>query len=119
VARIDDASHPELVNVSGGNDVGYRYWDSAYGIDATSNVVTFAPSSAHARHYPAFFIGQWSSSTWSAWLGSELLCSSADRIGPRAIAAAFNGYSLIIVFLDVIPTTATLAERTFTVRDTL
>ena len=118
-ARIDDARNPELVNVSGGSDPGYRYWDAAYEIDASSNLVTFAPSAARQRFYPAFYVGNWSSPTWSVWLGAERLCSSADRIGPRATAVDFNQYALMIVFLDVIPTSATLAERTFTVRDTL
>jgi hypothetical protein len=118
-ARIDDARNPELVNVSGGNDAGYRYWDAAYEIDATSNLVTFAPSAARTRFYPAFYLANWSSPTWSVWLGAERLCSSADRIGPRATAVDFNQYALLIVFLDVIPTSATLVERTFTVRDTL
>lgn len=117
--RVDDARNPELVNVSGGLDVGYRYFEAAYGIDAASNVVSFAPSSARTRYYPAFYLSNWTSSTWSVWLGTERLCSSVDRIGPRATAVSYNDYVLVIVLLDVIPTTASLAERTFTVRDTL
>ncbi|MBI4954713.1 MAG: hypothetical protein HY908_22015, partial [Myxococcales bacterium] len=119
-ARVADVRGQAVTNLSGVTDLGVRYHDGTYGLDVVGSPssVTFAPTNAHPRHYPAFYIGNWQSPTWSVWLGGQKLCSSSAYVGARAIACYMGSYALVIVYLDVIPQSATLAERTFTVQTT-
>ena len=116
--RVNDARNPGLVAVTGANYTGYDFRYLTYDLDVAGSTVTFAPSNVYDRHYPAFYLQNWGSATWSVWLGTERLCSSADPLGARANAVYYNGFSLVITYLDVIPKSASLADRTFTVRST-
>jgi hypothetical protein len=117
--RADDALGPGLEVVPGGSAVGDGYDESvaAYVVDASSSDVDVRLSADRIRHRPAFEIRNYGASTWSIRLDGTLLASSNQPSGPSA--HTFHDTSadtLVLIYLDDIPTSASETARTFEIR---
>lgn len=116
VGQVMDALNPGLDIISGATTVsnGYVGSTAAYRLSATQPEVTFALTSEHQRHRPAFVIESWDHPKWSLWRGTELLCTWNVPLGPK-VAARHDLESATLFFVHDanLPTGVTQSERTF------
>ncbi|MBW2465222.1 MAG: hypothetical protein JRH11_26470 [Deltaproteobacteria bacterium] len=117
--RADDALGPGLEVVQGGSAVGDGYDESiaAYVVDASGGDLDVRLTADRIRHRPAFEIRNYSASTWSIRLDGTLLAASDQPSGPSAHTFhETNAGTLVLVYLNDIPTAAGDAARTFEIR---
>lgn len=115
-ARAADVMSPSLV-VSGGSPIGSGYdaGAAAYVIASGGGELSFGASSALERFAPAFVIEGWAPQDWTLSRDGVAVASSAM---PRGVGVLVHhdvaASRLVVVSVDAFPTTATQAERTFT-----
>ena len=118
-ARANDVGAPGVVAAGGAVLVGsgYDFGAGAYTLQESATSLSFYPTSAQQRHAPVFVIAGWRNASWQVSLNGTLLASSVQPQGSTAIVSYDSaGQRLVIQYLDIIPTTSTTAQRTFSVQ---
>lgn len=115
-ARAADVMAPSL-SVSGGSPIGSGYdaGAAAYAINASGGPLSFSASNATDRFAPAFVIEGWTAQDWTLTRDGVAVASSAMPRGVDVLVRHdIPASRLVVVSLGAFPTTATTAERTFT-----
>src|SRR5262249_34007936 len=119
--RVNDVRAPSLTIASGATLVGDGYDETvaAYTLQASGTSPSFYATSAQQRHTPVFVLTNWNNSTWQVSLNGSVQASSTQPQGAQTIASYDSSANrLVIQYLGIIPTTATTAQRTFSVSAT-
>ena len=116
--RAGDVLDPGIAVVSGVTLVGTGYdpAQGAYTLTAPSETSVFELTAAEPRHYPVFVLSDWTSPTFSVMRGGVVLASSDAPIGSAAIGTLDpDAQTLVVVNLEELPTSASAADRTYTI----